>query len=402
MTIKVILLLVYSVSRIVWSELMCFNGGINAFENCYFLFHSLQTNEDAETICLSINSRLLTVFNEAEQNFALGIAVERFTTSDYWLGLEKLDGQRSWRWNDGSTLFYSNWAEGYPSDKRNELCVAANLTNGKWYTVNCTEKRFPICKTMMIVDNCQSCLKGSGDLDGTLHNISVDDQLSSPNYFDNSNVPSSSLPDISADDRLISSSYFDDREASSQSSTSPVTPTEAVTLSCTPCEPCTVQTSPAPCASLSAVTTTPTETDDLRAKNWTYFWSTDAWYKVLNDHSSWMRWEHIANACLKEGGYLTSVHSDVENQFVYGLATGDHWCTHAAIGLRSSPSAVNVYQWVDFSTFDYANWRNNTDLPPSESNAYCGYMSNEKWGPWDLFDCGNTYGLCAVCKRISF
>lgn len=383
---------------------MCFNGGINAFGTCYFLFHSSQTKEDAETICSSIKSRLLTIFNESEQNFVLGIAVERFTTSDYWLGLEKIVGQRSWRWNDGSILYYSNWAEGYPSDNGSELCVAENLTNGKWYTINCSEKKFFICKTMSIVYDCQSCLGGSSekDLDGASHNISADDQLSSPNYLDDSKQPSSPLHDISADDRLISPSYFDDPEVSSQTTTFPVTTTEAVTQSCTPCEPCTVQASPTPCTSLPAVTTTPTETDDLRAKNWTYFWSTDAWYKVLNDHSSWMRWEHIANACLKEGGYLTSIHSDVENQFVYGLATGDHWCTHAAIGLRSGASAVNAFQWVDFSTFDYANWRNNTDSLPSESNDYCAYMSNDKWGPWDLFDCGNTYGLCAVCKRISF
>lgn len=51
---------------------MCFNGGINAFGTCYFLFHSSQTKEDAETICSSIKSRLLTIFNESEQNFVLG------------------------------------------------------------------------------------------------------------------------------------------------------------------------------------------------------------------------------------------------------------------------------------------------------------------------------------------
>ncbi|KHN77127.1 Neurocan core protein, partial [Toxocara canis] len=213
-----------------------------------------------------------------------------------------------------------------------------------------------------------------------------------------------SIPNVSLNKQIPFSNGINDSDVSSATASSQ-TPAIGTDSSCASCPPCTTVSLCTPCTTLphNASTTTSAESEDLIAKNWVYFKATNAWYKVLNNHSLWVRWERAESACIKEGGHLVSIHSDVENQFIYGLATGDHWCTHATIGLKSDANDEQNLHWSDFSLFDYQNWKNGTS-PQFESNgdAYCGYMASDKWGPWDMFNCGNTYGLCAVCKTTNF
>lgn len=99
--------------------------------NCYFPLNDNQTWHESERNCSGMNSHLVTINTEAEQNFVTQLLDKQFS---YFLGLsdEKEEGQ--WQWVD-KTPFNPNmvfWKVGEPNDYMEEDCVVLVYDQDKW------------------------------------------------------------------------------------------------------------------------------------------------------------------------------------------------------------------------------------------------------------------------------
>ncbi|XP_077998787.1 C-type lectin lectoxin-Thr1-like [Glandiceps talaboti] len=94
-------------------------------------------------------------------------------------------------------------------------------------------------------------------------------------------------------------------------------------------------------------------------------------------------------------GHLASIHSDEENNFVFGLQGGSH---NIWIGLNDR-AEKDVYVWSDNTEFGYFTWQ------PGEPNNSCGLFCEERCveqtlgdfvGRWNDQDCSSNRRY--VCK----
>jgi hypothetical protein len=98
-----------------------------------------------------------------------------------------------------------------------------------------------------------------------------------------------------------------------------------------------------------------------------------------------MSWHDAVDYCEQSstlGGYLVSINSFEENEFVYWLAQ-DTW-----LG-ATDEAAQGVWRWVSGEPFTYTNWR---DEPSNESPAYLAFSGvSGAWNPrqdeWRPFVC---------------
>ncbi|XP_012891701.1 PREDICTED: NKG2-D type II integral membrane protein isoform X2 [Dipodomys ordii] len=65
---------------------------------CYYFSKERKTWHQSRAACLSQNSSLLRVHSRERQDFL------RLIKSYHWLGLVRIPGSESWRWDDGSAL----------------------------------------------------------------------------------------------------------------------------------------------------------------------------------------------------------------------------------------------------------------------------------------------------------
>jgi hypothetical protein len=112
-------------------------------------------------------------YNKSEQTFvptlaSIKTASEQQFLNEYifnisgaenniWLGAEKIGDENEFLWNDGSSLDYSNWAEGSPTDdlRRNCLTMLSGFTYGnsqigKWKDITCANGNWILCQKLQM------------------------------------------------------------------------------------------------------------------------------------------------------------------------------------------------------------------------------------------------------------
>jgi hypothetical protein len=109
----------------------------------------LLTYEEAEKSCsLAENgSYLITIHSKEEQDFVSNFLFgTNGLVENIWLGLKNKNN--NFKWVDGSTLEFANWANESPSKEPNHDCVqmvADSHPKGKWVDEPCM-----ICPTIII------------------------------------------------------------------------------------------------------------------------------------------------------------------------------------------------------------------------------------------------------------
>lgn len=100
---------------------------------------------DARHHCPIVGSRL-PVITSAEQNAAFLKMVQQNCASGegVWIGLSRLLST-SWKWVDGSSADYTNWANGYPSGDPTAACAYLQISDGKWFNDGCTKGYDTMC-----------------------------------------------------------------------------------------------------------------------------------------------------------------------------------------------------------------------------------------------------------------
>mmetsp|Transcript_4880 Transcript_4880/g.18311 ORF Transcript_4880/g.18311 Transcript_4880/m.18311 type:complete len:644 (-) Transcript_4880:201-2132(-) len=116
-------------------------------------------------------------------------------------------------------------------------------------------------------------------------------------------------------------------------------------------------------------------------------------YKVFTDS---LRWEDAEESCQLWGGYLASIVSQEENQFLQTISDDFTW-----IGLNEV-EVQGYWEWADMSLearalveTNFTNWLSGQPVP--EANDKCVHMLPD--GLWDNFDCSAQFNY--VCKRVA-
>ena len=121
----------------------------------------------------------------------------------------------------------------------------------------------------------------------------------------------------------------------------------------------------------------------------------------INDSS--LTFAAARDACSAAGGYLVSVTSEAEDDFVHALLEADHWLG-ASDGRGDASEGVGSYTWLSGDEWDYSNWVDGqpnavaTNCADEDSGAncfeHCAYQ--EESGGW--IDRGCWHTIASICE----
>ncbi|KAJ7408292.1 Macrophage mannose receptor 1 [Pitangus sulphuratus] len=132
----------------------------NNDENCVVMYKNLEeervTWHAARTACMDLGGNLATIPNEQVQAF-LTFHLKDFDINT-WIGLNDINHEMRFLWTDGTGVYFTNWAKGFPSgrgdlyfyDSQADCVVMRNSPikeAGKWVDVSCDNSRGYICQT---------------------------------------------------------------------------------------------------------------------------------------------------------------------------------------------------------------------------------------------------------------
>ncbi|XP_009079448.1 PREDICTED: macrophage mannose receptor 1-like, partial [Acanthisitta chloris] len=135
----------------------CHPTWLSFHNKCYKIFGSTEeervTWRAARTACMNLGGNLATIPNEQVQAF-LTFHMKDFAT-DIWIGLNDINHEMRFLWTDGTGVYFTNWAKGFPSGRVDLYgtqadCVA--MTNspvkeaGQWADQSCDDSKGYICQ----------------------------------------------------------------------------------------------------------------------------------------------------------------------------------------------------------------------------------------------------------------
>ena len=116
---------------------------------CYKYIAIIKTWQGAKTYCSSLNSKLLTIHSQADNDFAHSLIPE--DGKDIWVGANDLAVAGVWVWEDGIAWgSYTGWAtdSSEPNGGSSENCVMMYKSEkpGLWNDASCSAMLHFVCK----------------------------------------------------------------------------------------------------------------------------------------------------------------------------------------------------------------------------------------------------------------
>lgn len=123
------------------------------------------------------------------------------------------------------------------------------------------------------------------------------------------------------------------------------------------------------------------------------------WYKVIED-SSITDWNEAQQYCTLLNGYLATITSKDENDFVYNYLTSDFGYESAYIGFSDHLNEGD-WQWVTGEEVTYTNWNQNEPNGENTNEDYGMFYYKYSDGTWNDGDFGNRTidsGSVFICE----
>ncbi|EMP36986.1 Macrophage mannose receptor 1, partial [Chelonia mydas] len=119
---------------------------------CFKIFGSSEkerlTWHAARTACINLEGNLASILSEEVQAFL--ITHFRDASTDTWIGLNDVNSEYTFLWTDGSGVYYTNWAKGFPHYRSQDDCVVMIkdpiVEAGKWKDADCQTNKSYICQ----------------------------------------------------------------------------------------------------------------------------------------------------------------------------------------------------------------------------------------------------------------
>lgn len=122
------------------------------------------------------------------------------------------------------------------------------------------------------------------------------------------------------------------------------------------------------------------------------------WYKVIQDNSI-SDWNAASQYCNTQNGYLATITSAEENDFLYSYITQEGYYS-AYFGLSDAASEGN-WTWNNGEEVSYTNWHRNEPNSENSSEDYALFYYKYSDGTWNDGDFGNRTvngGTAFICE----
>ncbi|KAJ6649710.1 Lithostathine-2, partial [Pseudolycoriella hygida] len=163
-------------------------------EKCFKLVQKTATRYEAERICnadrvlsddISLFATLATIKSSAEQTFLSELISQKSVReNDVWIGAERMKSDERVVWNDGSSLEFTNWADGNPTKQMGNDCVAMSSSGNtshnlhKWVDAPCEQKNYFVCQKLQSwLCSCSEIRQDVHRIRNDLKNFRKDSQL---------------------------------------------------------------------------------------------------------------------------------------------------------------------------------------------------------------------------------
>lgn len=108
---------------------------------CYKVFTHEEYYRDAESICKSSGSKVVSISSSNENNYVQAITAKHTEYREVWIGLKRSRGV--FQWMDGHKTKYQNWLISKPRGTGD--CVRMILS-GHWANLLCYQRLPFVCK----------------------------------------------------------------------------------------------------------------------------------------------------------------------------------------------------------------------------------------------------------------
>uniref|UniRef100_A0A914Q450 C-type lectin domain-containing protein n=1 Tax=Panagrolaimus davidi TaxID=227884 RepID=A0A914Q450_9BILA len=146
----------------------CPKGSVQGVGNpneCYKLILDAKDWYSADGVCQELNGHLVSI-HDAFSNTFFGGMVGGAGYNEFWIGANNNNLNGTWKWIDGSSFNYDDWAPGNPQPST-AYCMSARVPSGFWYSTDCRSEKPFVCNVPPAHSLKPSCLPGWNYFDET-------------------------------------------------------------------------------------------------------------------------------------------------------------------------------------------------------------------------------------------
>ncbi|XP_072042888.1 EGF-like repeat and discoidin I-like domain-containing protein 3 [Amphiura filiformis] len=128
---------------------------------CYSFNHAATVMYfEANKSCSDMGSQLVSIHSQEEQDFLAGHIRyhQQVTSFGYFIGLNDIDNETTWKWTDGTQVDFNAWNEDEPNNIGDEDCAGmyGDITQldsrGLWNSFQCDASMAYICRAFKVYD----------------------------------------------------------------------------------------------------------------------------------------------------------------------------------------------------------------------------------------------------------
>lgn len=373
-----------------------FNYGGILGESSYYVSTYSTSWVNANNACINAGGYLSTIGSSQEQSYVFNL----LSGQSQWIGFTDAASEGNWLWANGDQVTYTNWNGGEPNNSGNEDYAQMN-TNGTWNDAGGGENIRFVCEfsgtfgvdiLWSTEDTTQAITVSPGSTETYFVTVNDGIQVCTDSITITVETP---VFEFSQDTIRIcgfsaildAGGPFDTYSWSTGESSQSIEVTESGTYSLTVDEGACISSGSVVVSIISAEIMQPdtflcfgaelmletglNQFDGDAIPGYTYGGSLNNNYYYLSN--SGLTAPQAINACSGLGGYLVSVGSNQENQFVASLLPGsDLWIGFTDVAVEGQ------FQWVSGEPVTYTNW-GATEPNNSGGEDYTHISPTQQW-----------------------